>query len=158
MGSTTTFGSGIYQFSFPITAKTPIGLYNNLGSGVAFDISAAVAYSIAANSLNASTSIFSGGGNDISWDGKRWIAVGDGAANRVATSYDGITWSGVATSTNLFTSYAYGISSNYNASSNQLILSNTTGQTVSNRLEIVADSYYNQGPTELSVSITSNNL
>ena len=60
MGSTTTFGSGIYSFSFPITQVATLGLYNNLGSGVAFDISAANAYVIAANNLNANTSSFSG--------------------------------------------------------------------------------------------------
>jgi hypothetical protein len=108
--------------------------------------------------ISTSTSIFSSGGNDVSWDGKRWIAVGNGL-NRVATSNDGITWYGVATSTSLFTgSGGFGVSTNYNASSNQLVVSNTSGTTLSNRLEIVADSYYNQGPTKLSLSITSNNL
>ena len=106
--------------------------------------------------VSTSTSIFSIG-NDVCWDGKRWIAVGSGL-NSVATSYDGITWYGVATSTSIFSSTGNGLSSNYNASSSQLVVSNTSGTTLSNRLEIVADSYYNQGPTELTVSISSNNL
>ena len=119
-----------------------------------------IAYSfdgISWTSISTSTSIFVNT-NDITWDGKRWIASGEGPLNRVATSYDGITWYGVATSTSLFTTGGYGISSNYNASSSQLVVSNTSGTTLSNRLEIVADSYYNQGPTELAVSITANNL
>ena len=74
MGSTTTFGSGIYQFSFPLTAQTPLGLYSNLGSGVAFDISAANAYTLAANYLNASTSHFTG----------RFTGVGNGDLTAIA--------------------------------------------------------------------------
>ena len=108
--------------------------------------------------VGTSTNIFSIEGNSVCWDGKRWISVGQGTANTVATSCDGITWYGVATSTSLFTSNGIGVSTNYNASSSQLVIRNTSGTTLSNRLEIVADSYYNQGPTKLSVSITSNNL
>ena len=97
----------------------------------------------------------------VCWDGKRWIAVGQGNSYTIATSNDGITWYGVETSTSLFgtgSNGGYGISTSYNASSSQLVVSNTNGQTLSNRLEIVADSYYNQGPTELTVSISANNL
>ena len=117
-----------------------------------------IAYStdgISWTSVSTSTSIFSSGGNDVCWDGRRWIAVGEGTANDIATSYDGITWYGVATSTNLFTTGAYGLSSNYNASSSQLVVSNTSGTTLSNQLDIVADAYYNQGPTELALRITT---
>ena len=116
-----------------------------------------IAYSsngISWTTVSTSTSIFSSSGSDVCWDGRRWIAVGEGTANDIATSYDGITWYGVATSTSLFTT-GVGLSTSYNASSNQLVISNTNGQTLSNRLEIVADSYYNQGPTEMTVSITA---
>jgi hypothetical protein len=167
-------GTGPNKICYSNDGLTWIGLGNPMGtfavSGIAWNnqgwvavgdasfVGDSIAYSsngISWTNISTSTNIFSYG-NNICWDGKRWIAVG-GGPNTIATSYDGITWYGVATSTSLF-STGYGLSTTYNASSSQLVVSNTSGTTLSNRLEIVADSYYNQGPTELTVSITSNNL
>jgi 3D (Asp-Asp-Asp) domain-containing protein len=103
--------------------------------------------------ISTSTHIFSVG-RKVCWDQKRWIAVGEGP-NRIATSYDGITWYGVSTSTTLFTTGGYGLSSNYNASSNQLVVSDTSGTILSNQLDVVSNAYYNQGPTELSLRIAN---
>jgi hypothetical protein len=46
------------------------------------------------------TSIFSGQGRGVAWNGSMWVAVGSGT-NTIAYSYDGITWIGVPT--NVFT-------------------------------------------------------
>ena len=66
-GSTTTFGSGVFTFSLPITAKAPLGGFTALGSGVLFDISTQLAYVVGANNFNSSTTIcslrFTGAGN-----------------------------------------------------------------------------------------------
>jgi hypothetical protein len=116
-----------------------------------------IAYSndgISWTSISTSNSVFSSICEDVSWDGRRWIAVG-GGTNTIATSNDGITWYGVSTSLNLFTDYGQGLSSNYNASSSQLVVSNTSGTTLSNQLDIISDAYYNQGPTEFALRITT---
>ena len=42
------------------------------------------------------TSVFSGQGNAIAWNGTIWMAVGAGT-NSIAYSYDGITWIGLGT-------------------------------------------------------------
>lgn len=55
MGSTTTFGSGIYTFDLPIVSTTPFYNFAALGTGTIFDVSASNAYVISANYQNGAT-------------------------------------------------------------------------------------------------------
>ena len=57
-GSTTTFGSGVYEFSYPITPLAFQYAYVAIGGGYILDSSAANAYTVAANPRNGSTTKF----------------------------------------------------------------------------------------------------
>jgi hypothetical protein len=54
------------------------------------------------------STIFSG--NDVAWNGTRWVAVGQGTTNTIAYSSDGITWTGLGIT--VFSDFGYGIASN----------------------------------------------
>jgi len=46
---------------------------------------------------NITTSPFSTSVNDATWNGKLWVSVGTGTSNTIATSLDGVHWSGRGT-------------------------------------------------------------
>ena len=113
------------------------------------------------------TSIFSTDCWGSYWNGSRWIAMGSGT-NTIAWSNDGITWTGLGTTT--FSTGGKGISFNnrrantikftsasqvgtITQTANPLLLTNATN----NKLDIVSDLYYNNGPTNMSVSISAFN-
>jgi hypothetical protein len=78
------FNNGTIYYSIaPISVRPgfgPTDLWNNIGA-----------------------SIFSISGNGITWDGTKWIALGEGT-NTIAYSYDGNTWIPVTNNNLLFTS------------------------------------------------------
>jgi hypothetical protein len=57
-GSTTTFGSGSYFFSLPVTAAATLSGYPAIGAGWGEDASAAAATTFTANVHNSSTTLF----------------------------------------------------------------------------------------------------
>ena len=57
-------------------------------------------------------SIFSTYGYGVAWNGTLWVAVGDGTTNTIATSPDGITWTGRGRS--IFDTIGYGVAWNKN--------------------------------------------
>ena len=61
------------------------------------------------NGINwvAGTNIFSTGGYRLKWCGNKWVASGNGT-NKLAYSYDGITWVGI-TGTSIFTTYGFAL-------------------------------------------------
>jgi hypothetical protein len=67
MGSTTTYGSGVYYFGLPITSKSAYYNFAALGVGTVFDVSTANAYVVSANYQTGATGYvslrFTGGGN-----------------------------------------------------------------------------------------------
>ena len=102
------------------------------------------------------TSIFSTQGQDITWTGTRWVAVGYGT-NTTAYSTDGITWTGNGLSP--FSSDGYGIASGIGLGyTTPAITLNEYGSGISpligSNMEIVAPPYYNQGYTSFSVTFT----
>jgi hypothetical protein len=101
------------------------------------------------------TTIFTTCGNGICWTGTNWIAVGEGT-NTVAFSTDGIVWTGNGTT--LFTTSGNGIAGNPRIGSvvvNSQITLNEYDVSGTNKLDVVADSYFNTGFTNMSVSIKS---
>ena len=60
--------------------------------------------------VTGSTSIFSTAGRNAAWNGYNWVAVGQGTANTIAISTDGITWSGLGSA--IFTTAGYGVTWN----------------------------------------------
>lgn len=91
--------------------------------------------------------------NGVAWNGSLWVAVGEGT-NSIATSPDGITWTGLGTT--IFTTGGSGVAWNRglgNVSGSDVIL-NKNGPGLSNKLDIVAPPYYNTGYNNFSMSIT----
>jgi hypothetical protein len=54
--------------------------------------------------------MFSNYGNKACWNGKLWVAVGNGSANTIAYSYDGFNWTGLGTT--IFSTCGWGITWN----------------------------------------------
>lgn len=102
------------------------------------------------------TSIFCsfGSGRGVTWNGRRWVAVGLGT-NTIGYSSNGISWTGIGTG--IFNSIGYGVA--WNRGEGGVFMNNITlneyGSGLSNRLDIVADKYYNNGFTNMSISITT---
>jgi uncharacterized membrane protein len=99
-------------------------------------------------------------GHGIAWNGIRFVAVGEGT-NCISHSLDGLTWTGIPSGTTTFTGIGFGVASNPRigatiVDSQMLISANRLNMT--SKLDIVSDSYYNTGFTELSVSVTSRTL
>ena len=99
--------------------------------------------------------IFTTGVYGITWNGTMWVAVGEGT-NTVAFSSDGILWSGVDNNTLLFTTSGNGVASNPRIGAvvvdSQMTL-DTYSISGTNKLDIVADSYFNTGFTNMTVTI-----
>ena len=58
MGSTTTFGSGAYFFSLPVTAAATLAGYPAIGAGWGNDVSASAATTFTAQVHNSGTTVF----------------------------------------------------------------------------------------------------
>jgi hypothetical protein len=54
-----------------------------------------------------SGTIFSTSGRAVAWNGAMWVAVGEGANNTIAYSFDGKNWTGIGNS--IFTSYGISV-------------------------------------------------
>jgi len=103
-----------------------------------------------------SVNIFSNAGFGVAWNGKRWVATGDGTTNTIAYSSDGIKWVGIGT--NIITEYGYGVAGNPNIGAtivDSVITLNSNSLPNTNRLDIVASNYYNKGYSNLSIDITT---
>ena len=57
-GTTTTYGTGKYAFSLPITAAATLDSYPVIGDGYALDSSAATNYNLTAHVINSGTTTF----------------------------------------------------------------------------------------------------
>ena len=91
----------------------------------------------------------------MTWNGIRWVAVGIGT-NTIAYSSNGITWTGIGTS--IFSANGFGVAwNNAEGYVNMIapITLNKYGSGLSNKIDVVSDSYYNQGFTNFSLSINS---
>jgi hypothetical protein len=100
------------------------------------------------------TTIFSGAGYGVEWNGTRWVAVGNGI-NIIAYSSDGITWTGLGTT--IFSATGNGVAWNGGKAGvfmnpNPLVL-NANGAGLSNRLDVSADGYYNTGFSNMTMTI-----
>lgn len=73
--------------------------------------------------------------------------------NSIAYSSDGITWTGLGTS--IFSDYGYGVA--WNAGKGGVFMNpitlNEYGSGLSNRLDVSTDNYYNQGFTNMTMTI-----
>jgi len=150
--------------------NTNTNTFTDWGFGVAWNGTLWVAVGSGTNSIaysydginwtgvqDSSTNIFTFYGNSVTWNGTLWVAVGEGT-NSIAYSYDGITWTGIPkTNTNTFTNFGQGVAWNAgigDVSMNPITL-NKYGLGLSNKLDIVADKYYNTGYSNLTLTIES---
>ena len=104
------------------------------------------------------TSPFSTQCNGVCWTGKRWVAVGQGT-NTIAYSYDGLTWVGLGT--DIMTTYGNGVSSNSPVGSvivDSQIVMDDYGMGLNSEFDLVSDSYYNTGFTNVAVTIKSSKI
>jgi hypothetical protein len=143
-----------------------------VGGGVpktAANISLAYSYDgINWNAASSSTNFFSSCAC-LAWNGSMWLAGGNGSST-IATSRDGINWTGLGNT--VFSTYTYGIA--YNSARPNTITFGLTGGssgvtgTISgnitsapislsagNVLDVVSDTYYNTGFSNFAVSITT---
>jgi hypothetical protein len=96
----------------------------------------------------------------VAWNGIRFVAVGsDGSGgNEIAYSFDGIIWYAVVSPSSTIFTTGYGVAGNPKIGAtivpSQLIIDkNSINQT--NTLDLASGSYYNSGPTHVSVTINS---
>jgi hypothetical protein len=154
-------------------------IFTTIGNGVAWNGSLWVAVGDGSTDTIATSpdgetwsgrgkTIFTTSGYGITWNGSLWIAVGDGSSHTFATSPDGITWSGRGKT--IFSTRGWGVAFN-NKRENQIIFptnsSNSTinsinpitidkyGTSGTNNLDVVADSYFNSGFTNMTVNFTN---
>ena len=138
-----------------------------VGSGII----SSIAYSYNGINWTAATDFFDSLGYGVAWNGSMWVAVGYGTSstsNTIAYSYNGIDWSAAA---NFFSGqYARGLAYNsarpntFTFTPSGGITPGVTGGIVTtpitlsagNVLDVVSDTYYNQGFSEFSVSMTTN--
>jgi hypothetical protein len=172
MAYTTTFNG-----STGWTAITSMNTtFNTAGTGIAWNgntwvatgsgTSHTLAYSTNATTwTGAGKTTFTTQGLGVCWNGVRFIATGQGG-NSIAYSPNGITWYtaynnySTASTTTIFTNYGNCVASNPTVGvpgvQSQMVLNpSTNGQST---LDIVADSYYQTGFTNVSVKIDQNNI
>ena len=100
----TLYGTYTHSGSLPTCTEFCFGTYGNGNVTKAFngyiDDVKIYHYAVNVNSRitwrGLGTSIFSGQGKGVAWNGSMWVAVGSGT-NSMAYSYDGITWIGLET-------------------------------------------------------------
>ena len=114
------------------------------------------------NWVGIGTSVFSSEGLGLNWNGTLWWASGSGGPNTMAYSYDGIHWIGLGKT--IFSGWGFHAAFN-NRRPHTITFSpgSTSNGTVSisggsitlngTTLDIVADSYYNNGHTNFSAKI-----
>ena len=94
-------------------------------------------------------------GQSVIWNGRAFIAGGYGT-NTLAYSGDGVVWTAVPNSTNLFTTICNGVAGNSRIGAtvvdSQLVLdSNDIGQT--SNLDVVSDTYYDRAVSNFSIAL-----
>jgi hypothetical protein len=110
----------------------------------------------------------------ITWNGKRFIAIGGNTrgsggtlAPRIAYSYDAITWytAGITpTASQLFTASGFGLASSAWPTlgsvyvDNAVTLSSSSGLNTNNQLDVYSDTYFNNGYNNMAVTIKSTQI
>jgi hypothetical protein len=128
------------------------------GSGLSSDGGNSIAYSsdgITWTGLGLGS--FNPSGNGVAWNGTRWVAVGEGT-NTIAYSSDGIIWTGLGKT--MFNFQGRGVAGNPKVGAtivpSQIVINkNSINQT--NKLDIATGDYYNNGPTQVAITINSIN-
>jgi hypothetical protein len=77
-----------------------------------------------------------------------WVVVGQDATHTIATSPDGITWTGRGLTA--FSNTGWGVASN----DNQLVRLDTTN----NSLQFTTESYYQEGYSNIGITIESTSI
>jgi hypothetical protein len=108
-------------------------------------------------------SVFSSSGNSIAWNGTMWVATGSGT-NSTAYSYNGFRWTGVSS----FSDNGQGVAFNSKRPYTLTFPTNATTATpgtvsaafpafipATSRLDVVSDTYYNQGYTNFSITVNT---
>ena len=75
-----------HRIVFPRSVAIALGA----GSKIAYSVDQGSSWTASPNA----SSIFSASANDTVWNGTKWVAVGSGSENTIATSLDGISWTG----------------------------------------------------------------
>jgi hypothetical protein len=161
-------GTNTLAYSTNGISWTANNIFSISGNGVAWNGSIFVAVGQGTHTIATSTdgttwtgrgsTIFTTQGNSICWTGSNWIAVGSGT-NTIATSTDGINWIGLGTT--CFTTSGLGVAGNpligpVVVDSRMSLNKNDVSGT--NKLDIVADSYFNNGFTNMSLTINAYDL
>lgn len=94
----------------------------------------------------------------IAWNGDRWVAVGQGT-NSICYSSDVINWYVSTNQNKIFSNCGNGVAGNPKIGAtivpSQLVLNENSGIYSTNKLDVVMDSYYNNGPTNITTLITA---
>ena len=93
-------------------------------------------------------------GYSVSWNGKLWLASGSGTQGNIVYSPNGKLW---YTTTNSIFTNVYGLGNNNFFTGNQIQL-NELGAVPSQTLDVVSNSYYNTGFSEITVSVIPKSL
>jgi len=88
-------------------------------------------------------------GYSVSWNGQLWLASGSGTQGNIVYSPNGKLW---YTTTNSIFTNVYGLGNNNFFTGNQIQL-NSLGAAPSQTLDVVSNSYYNTGFSEIMVSV-----
>jgi hypothetical protein len=108
--------------------------------------------------------------NTVIWNGKRWITGGSGTGTSIIlTSHDGINWyenPPVTTPANPYTNQidaiVWGLGSNSTIGGvivdSQIALNNNNSVTLTKKLDVFSDKYYNNGYNNMVVSVKSTDL
>jgi len=109
-------------------------------------------------SAYGASNIFTGSGNGVAWNSRRWLAVGEGS-NTLALSDDGISWSAVPNTTNNLPVVAgYAVAGNPRVGipvvDSQIVLMNDGNHYGNNSLQVdlVSDVAFNRGFDNVTVS------
>jgi hypothetical protein len=109
------------------------------------------------NPVANSTNIFSIAGYGVAWNGKIWVASGEGT-NNLAYSSNGINWYGLGTTT-FSGGYGYSVSGNPGIGpvkiDSQLVLDKSSGINPTQTLTINTGTYYDKSISNLSLTIKS---
>jgi hypothetical protein len=93
-------------------------------------------------------------GYSVSWNGQQWLASGSGVQGNIVYSPNGKSW---YPTTNTMFSNVYGVGNNNFFTGNQIQLI-TLGAAKSQTLDIVSDSYYQTGFSEITVGVLPKSL
>jgi len=93
-------------------------------------------------------------GYSVSWNGQQWLAAGSGVQGNIVYSPNGKLW---YTTTNTIFNNVYGVGNNNFFTGNQIQLV-ALGAAKSQTLDIVSDSYYQSGFSEITVGVLPKSL